>query len=311
MHLKSRRWLPPLALAGVAALAWPVAAQQSQAPTFRAGVQTVPIYATVLDKAGRLVPDLARDDFEVFDNGKAQELTLFKSDVQPISVIVMLDTSGSMTMNLELLKDAAESFVIRLLPDDKARIGNFDDKIFLSPRFTGNRDDLIRILHNDIDYGNGTRLWDAVATSMQALSHMQGRRVVLVFTDGDDTASTHGEGDVMTRAVSDEFMVYAIGLRSRIAGMPETRPAKGLKKLAEVTGGGYFELTRAADLNATFTRVADELHRQYVLGFSPAAMDDKVHTLEVRVKPSGMTVRARRSYLASEKPVDGGGPTLR
>ena len=92
-----------------------------------------PIYATVTDSSGRLVPDLEQKHFEVFDDGKPQEITLFKSDVQPITVVVMLDTSGSMTANLELLKQSAEQFVIRLLPEDKARIGSFSDKIIISP----------------------------------------------------------------------------------------------------------------------------------------------------------------------------------
>jgi len=81
--------------------------------------------------------------------------------------------------------------------------------------------------------------------------------------------------------------------------MPDTKPDKGLKKLAAETGGGYFELTQAADLNSTFTKVADELHRQYVLGFSPKVLDGKLHKLDVRVKQLGMTARARKTYLAN------------
>ena len=94
-------------------------------------------------------------------------------------------------------------------------------------------------------------------------------------------------------------MIYAIGLQSQILGTV-TKPDRALKKLAEDTGGGYFELKQTADLNATFTRVADELHRQYVLGFSVANLDGKLHKLEVRVKTPGMTVRARKSYVASK-----------
>jgi Ca-activated chloride channel homolog len=98
-------------------------------------------------------------------------------------------------------------------------------------------------------------------------------------------------------------MVYAIGLgNDYFNGQQRVRsqPDRGLKKLAEETGGGYFELKRTADLNETFTRVAEELHSQYVLGFSPEALDGKVHKLEVRVKKAGMTARARKSYLATK-----------
>ena len=160
-----------------------------QAPAFRAGVQTVPIYASAIDASGWLVPSLEREHFEVLDNGAVQQLTMFESDVQPIKVVVMLDTSGSMTLHLKLLKLAAEQFVLRLLPDDRARIGSFSDKIILSPTFTGDRDELIRVIHNDIQHGNPTHLWDAIDASMTARSREQGRRVVLIFTDGEDMYS--------------------------------------------------------------------------------------------------------------------------
>ena len=290
------RLLCPVALAVLCLVSSP-AAQQT---TFRGGTQTVPIYATVIDGSGRLVPDLERQHFEVFDDLKPQELTLFKSDIQPVTVVVMLDTSGSMTFNLELLKLAAEQFVIRLMPDDKARIGSFSDKIIISPTFTNDRDELVRVLHNDIQFGNPTFLWDAIDESMTALSKETGRRVVLIFTDGDDQTSRRMtlQSDI-ARAQTEEFMVYAIGLRSQIMGQT-TRPAPGLRKLAEETGGGYFELTKTADLGPTFTRVADELHRQYVLGFSPQTLDGRMHKLDVKVKVAGMQVRARKSYLASK-----------
>jgi Ca-activated chloride channel homolog len=279
----------------------PTPTQEPQA-AFRGTVDTVGIFATVLDKAGHLVPDLEQTDFEVYDNDKKQDITLFKKDIQPITVVMMLDTSGSMTLNLEFLKDAAEAFVLRLVPPlgDRARIGNFDDKLFLSPFFTNNRDDLIRIIHEDLQYGNGTRLWDAIDLSMTGLSHEEGRRVVLVFTDGDDTTSKKSDGDVLQRALTEEFMVYAIGLRSHILNTITT-PDRGLRKLAQETGGGYFELQRAADLNATFTRVADELHRQYVIGFTPKVRDGKVHKLDVRVIKPDMTARAKKTYIAASR----------
>jgi Ca-activated chloride channel family protein len=97
-------------------------------------------------------------------------------------------------------------------------------------------------------------------------------------------------------------MIYAVGLRSDyFNGQRQVRskPDSGLKRLAEETGGGYFELERTADLAPTFTRVAQELHSQYVLGFSPAALDGKMHRVAVRIKKPGMSVRARRSYIAS------------
>jgi VWFA-related protein len=272
-----------------------------QAPAFRAGVQTVPIYATVVDASGRLFPNLEREHFEVFDNGAPQQLTMFESDVQPIKVVVMLDTSGSMTLHLKLLKQAAEQFVLRLLPADRARIGSFSDKIMLSPTFTSDRDELVRILHNEIQYGNPTHLWDAIDHSMTALSREEGRRVVLIFTDGADMYSRKTSfNEVLARAQKEEFMIYAIGLQGQVPGLPPTKPDRNLRKLAEETGGGYFELKGTADLGSTFTRVADELHRQYVLGFSPTTLDGKTHRIDVRIKVPGMTARARKSYIAAK-----------
>mgnify|MGYP000254969731 CR=1 FL=1 len=296
--------MPALRLLGIclvlAGLALPSAPSAQQA-TFRAGTRTVPIYATVTDANGRLVPDLERGDFEVYDNGKKQDLTLFENAVQAISVVVMLDTSGSMTMHLDLLKQAATQFVIRLLPEDKARVGSFSDrnKIKISPsEFTNNRDELMRALREDLQFGNPTALWDATDRSMDALTGVDGRRVVLVFTDGGDNHSDLSQNDVLSRARAEEFMIYAIGLRSRVRGQGVTQPDKGLRKVADETGGGYFELDRTDELNSTFTRVAQELHSQYVLGFSPQTLDGKTHELEVRVTRPGLVARARKSYIA-------------
>jgi len=286
-----------LVLAGLALSTSP-SAQQA---TFRAGTRTVPVYATVTDANGRLVPDLERGDFEIYDNGKKQDLTLFENAVQAISVVVMLDTSGSMTMHLDLLKQAATQFVIRLLPEDKARVGSFSDrnKIRISPAaFTNDRDELMRALREDLQFGNPTALWDATDRSMDALTGIDGRRVVLVFTDGGDNDSDRSQKDVLTRARAEEFMIYAIGLRSRVRGQGITQPDRGLRKVADETGGGYFELERTDELNSTFTRVAQELHSQYVLGFSPQTLDGKTHELEVRVTQPGLVARARKSYIA-------------
>src|SRR5262249_48063146 len=161
---------------------------QQQPPTFKSGTQVVSLFVTVADAQKRLVPGLTQDDFEVFDNDKPQPIVYFDNTVQPITVVVMLDTSGSMTLTIDLLKRAAEQFVIRLLPEDKARVGAFNDKVQISSRFTNNRDELVTSIH-DVDYGNGTRLWDAVAMALDELKSVEGRRVVLVFTDGDDTES--------------------------------------------------------------------------------------------------------------------------
>jgi Ca-activated chloride channel homolog len=283
----------------------PAAAQDPQ--KFRVSTNTVAMYATVTDSDKRLVADLVESDFEIYDNGKLQTITSFDNKPLPITVIVMLDTSGSMTVALDLVKRAAEEFLMRLLPEDQAMVGAFNDKIqFLPDEFTGNRDHLIRSL-KDLDFGYPTRLYDAINQSMAQLKGIPGRRVVLVFTDGDDNASKVGSGDVTDRARTEEVMIYSIGLETTyFNGQQRVRssPDRGLKRLSEETGGGFFLLKKTDELGPTFTRVAQELHSQYVLGFTPQVLDGKVHKLELKIKQKpSMTARARKSYVATGETV--------
>jgi Ca-activated chloride channel family protein len=275
----------------------------AQQATFKAGAQIVYVPTMVSESDGRLVPNLEKEDFTILDNGKPQEVAVFESSVQPFTAVVPLDFSASMTANLKLLKEATEQFLLRMLPQDKAQVGAFSDRIQFSGTFTSDRDDLIGAL-SDLQYGNPTRLYDAIDASIDLLDPVDSRRkVILVFTDGDDTASKIGFGRVMDRARQHEVMVYAIGLESEIFAGPgrvmHTKPDRSLKKLAEETGGGYFELKKSTELPPTFTRVAQELHSLYTLGFSPAVWDGKEHRLEIRMKKPGQVARARKSYIAS------------
>jgi Ca-activated chloride channel family protein len=280
------------------ALAAPVAAQKIRVTT-----ESVPVYVTVTDAEKRLAPDLVLEDFEILDNTKPQTINVFENKPTPITTTVMIDTSGSMTTALDFVKDGAEQFLLRLLPDDKAQVGEFNDKIRFHPgSFINDRDRLVYVLKHELDFGYPTRLYDAIDECLDRLEAQDGRKVVLVFTDGDDNSSKVGLGKVMDRARAKDVMVYAVGLvNDYFDGQRKVRsqPDRGLKKLAEDTGGGYFELKRTADMGETFTRVALELHSQYVLGFSPGSLDGKVHKLDVRVKKAGMSARARKTYVAA------------
>src|SRR6476660_9872249 len=180
-------WTRVAAAAAIAAAAAATIAAQ-QPPTFKSGTQVVSLFVTVADAQKRLVPDLLQDEFQVFDNDKPQPITYFDNSIHPINVVVMLDTSGSMTLTIDLLKQAAEQFILRLLPEDKARVGAFNDKIQINAKWSANRDQLVTD-HKDLDYGHGTRLWAAVGTALDELKSIEGRRVIVVFTDGDDTES--------------------------------------------------------------------------------------------------------------------------
>lgn len=329
-------------LALVIATALLVSASAQQSPTFRVATDLVSIYATVTDRAGRLVTDLTRDDFEVRDNGRRQTLSLFANDLEPFSAVVMIDRSGSMASNFELVRQAAATFVTHLLEGDRLRIGSFSQDIVLSPAtFTDDRELLLEILREELQDAGGSPVWEAIDRSITAVSSEPGRRVVLVFSDGDNTGSSDGPSvaveDLIRRAEQHNVMVYAIGFSivethrvtspvfprprppirrprpfppggalpfgqwgSPVLTRTTTRPPHpGLEQLASASGGGYFEMSTSTGLATIFARVAEELHRQYWLGFTPSTRDGQVHRLDVRVRRSGLTVRARRDYLAA------------
>jgi Ca-activated chloride channel homolog len=300
--------------------------QQSQ-QVFRGGLKAVAVYVTVSDVQGRLVPNLTKEDFEVYDNGKKQEITLFDNGVQPITVVMMLDRSGSMVGNFSLVRSAAEQFVAQLLPSDKARIGSFANRVQVDPReFTNSQHDLLEILRTELQEPGPTPLWNAVNVGITALLHQEGRRVVLVFTDGVDRpmgGNNISYHDVQKNAEQEDVMIFAVGLASRqfsgggrgrggigVGGMggsgsfrlppEEPKVDAGLPKIAAATGGGYFELNSANNLWSTFRRIADELHRQYALAFTPQNLDGKTHRLEVKLKQPDLVVRARKTYVAKK-----------
>jgi VWFA-related protein len=336
------RTLTRVAALFAASLGTVIAAPQTQPPSFVTGTRTVAVYATVTNARGRLVADLSRDDFAIEDNGKQQVLSLFANDIQPITVVMLLDRSGSMKPNFDLEERGAEAFVRAMGPADKARIGSFSTHIQVDPpEFTSDPEALLKILRNDLQGEGPTPLWNAVDTGIDKLLIEQGRRVVLVFTDGVDMPlnfSNHNKSlkDVMKRAEAENVMVYAIGLAGD-NGLPThpgdrngrgamgpgafgglggrglggytgrqppqlEKPDEGLPKIAAASGGGYFELTSTKDLAFTFARVADELHHQYVLGFTPETLDGKLHDLTVHLSRPDLNVRTRKRYLASKVP---------
>jgi VWFA-related protein len=302
----------------VCALVASVALGQSQSqPVFRGRGDNVRVFATVLDHDGRLVTTLAQQDFEVRDEGKPQPLTLFDNTPQPIRIVVMLDVSGSMSGNLALLRSAASALFDRLRPDDLARVGTFGKDVQIGPSFTSDRRELLSALPNSIPPDAPTPLWRGLDAAMETFgTEADERRVILVLTDGKDTGSMDfrhkpsSQAGVIDRARDENVMIYAVGMRSRFQhpmgmdlrqALVEDLPDPGLAKVAEETGGGYLEIKAGQDLDAAFARVADELHAQYLLGFTPPKRDGKVHKIDVRVTSQGFKLRARRSYVAPKE----------
>ena len=323
------RWVVRL-LVGIAAVTAAGAQQQS---VFRVSRTTVAVPVSVFDQGGNVVRDLTRDDFLIFDNGQPQEIVNFASGLEPFTAIILVDTSASMILNLDAARAAAEQFVIRMRPDDLAMVGSFSDSITISGRFTGDRDELLRALREDLHIGNPTRLFDAIHEGFGRLARATGRRVVMLFTDGCDTTSHQDLDTVLQRIRAEEYMVYSVQLPYRSArrsgGMRRCQGcgcdleltlanasafryssyndprrqlsgASILQRLAAETGGGVIYLAPNADINSTATWIAGELHHQYLLGFVPPKLDGKPHELDVRVRKPDLTIRARRSYVAPQ-----------
>jgi VWFA-related protein len=285
------------------------AADQEQRPVFRADVGMVPVYVSVNDGTGGFVLDLKQTDFEVRDNGKIQEIAYFTTDAQPLSVVILIDGSTSMTAVYDSMIEAAGSFILRMLPQDRAAIASFADRFQMRQSFTPDRDVLLKHLHDpfSVRMGLETRLYDALVESAIAVGKEEGRRVILALTDGKNWTYNSGSlGDVhrpretLAQALSRDVMVYAGAFWTVFDGKTE-RPDPWITSLADRTGGGYVELRPGTDMNATFTSVMEELHRQYVLGFVPQTFDGKEHQLDVRVKRSGVKIRARKSYVAQKR----------
>ena len=302
---------------------------QPQQPTFRVTGRVVPVYTTVTDEGGQLVLDLTQDDFEIRDNGKVQEISQFSMKLAPMTGTILIDGSQSVVRDFDLLIGAADAFIVRMMPGDRVRIGSFAEDVRLGPAPTDDRDELIRYLRNPLGLRMGirTRLWDAIDLAIESLPPAESRRVVLVLTDGQDTFSVKRQTDVISRAMRNDVMVYAIRvppstfepkdqddanrakLRAAYMGTDKIapRPADGLlNEVVSDTGGGFFEIDQLSELNSIATQIALELHSQYILGFTPEKLDNKVHKIEVRVKKHGFNARARRSYLASPEAKPGG-----
>jgi Ca-activated chloride channel family protein len=285
---------------------------------FRSSTEIVPVFVTVTDASGRLVEDLTREHFEVLDNGVPQPITLFDSTRQPVELIALLDVSGSMAENLPLLRRACVALVEQLAPDDRARVGTFGAGIAIGPNVVRSASDISGLLPATIAANAPTPLWRAVSQSIGEFPETARRRVVLVLSDGRDTDVEAGALRVSSTYVADrarraDVMIYGVGLRSAPGAvapggvrslssvLAPTVPDPALRGIAGDTGGGYFDLSPHDDLAGAFSRVVQELHRQYLLGFAPPARDGAVHAIEVRMRTPGLRTQSRKSYVAPRK----------
>jgi VWFA-related protein len=295
----------------------------------RVDVRLVNIIATVTDEYGRYVGNLTADDFVVQEDGAPQKISHFSQDHDvPVSVGIVLDTSGSMERKIRTAVDAVDRFIRRTNEEDEVFLMTFSSEPLLRQDFTNDRNKLSQALRKMWVTG-GTALYDAVN---QAIDKVQlGRhekRTILVITDGQDTSSVAKLDEVLQNIRQQEVLVYAIGIAptagSQKSGLvPFNLPLPGilsgrssaqnrrddvdmkvLHAFAENSGGRAFLLSegfsrRGTEIEKVLTKVADELRSQYTLGYYPPQPDDgRFHTIQVRTR-TGHPVRTRQGYIAS------------
>jgi Ca-activated chloride channel family protein len=285
-------------LAALTLLGSEPAAQQGGG--FRASVDLVPVFATVVAKDGSFVRGLTRDDFTVLDEGAPQEIVSFSAEAQAISVSVILDTSSSMAAALPHVFAASRVFLDQLRPDDRAMLGTL---VYQGPPFTSDKARL-RTALDLVPPDPGSPVFAALDRELTTLRPETNRRVVVIYTDGrnaDVAVRNQGRAaaaapkptaaSLLGRVEAEAVMVYAIGFEG-------VKLTNDLKAIALRSGGRATELKKTDDLGTALAGVADELHQQYLLGFTPAAFDGRVHALTVKVPSADHTVRARQSYVA-------------
>lgn len=255
-------------------------------------ISVVQLYPVVLDRRGRYVRDLTRDDFTVLDQGKIVEIENFATDALSLSVAVMLDTSASMFDRLGLVQDASCGFVDKLRPGDQVSVYEFNHAVREVVAPTTNRvlaKQGIRSLRAD----GGTALFDAVCNVLDELSPIPGRKALFIFSDGLDERSVATLQHAIRAARQTEAIIYAVGAGSG-AKLREARD--DLSRLAEETGGEVHFINRLRDLPTVFDEVLSHLRAQYVLSYSPLPGPPGTRSLEVTVPEKKYTVRCRKTY---------------
>jgi len=308
--------------------------------SFQSGVEVINVTATVTDGEGRFVSGLRREDFRIYEDGELQEITHFNNDRSPVSLGIALDTSGSMTADkMSAARAAIDRFVYDLLQtDDELFFLQFANRPHVVQEWTTDRRAISRAVARVLPAG-GTALYDAIANALPVASVGQHpKKALLVISDGNDTNSRVGVGELRRLIRESEVLVYALGvdgtLPSRNAPaiqlpppfpfpMPRRGPqrrfppiggnapnrarttaervnADALRQITDDTGGRTEVVRGFGELEGATARLADELSKQYSLGYSsPGKKDGRWHDIRVEVRDRRMAVRARRGYIAS------------
>ncbi|PWU05560.1 MAG: hypothetical protein C5B51_14130, partial [Terriglobia bacterium] len=290
-------------------LAAAAAVQAQPQPVIRVNVNLVRVVATVKTQAGELVGELAKGDFQIFDNGVAQEIAVFERQTdQPLSVALMVDTSGSTAKDLRYETDSAARFLRALLGEgnrnDTVALYSFNWQVTRHTNFSHSSvtpSNALKTLHGEA----GTSLYDAIYLAAHDLEDREGRKVMVIVTDGGDTTSSTDLKKALNAAQLADAVIYPVVV------IPITNDAgrniggeNALKFMADGTGGRTFLPSLGAELDRAFSDIISELRTQYLLGFYPHNVPlnkDPFHKLETRVKRPELRVSARNGYYGESE----------
>ena len=273
---------------------------------FRAGVDLTTFGVTVTDRKGNIVTDLTKDDFQILEDGKPQTVQYFAhgdgETSPPMHLGLMLDASGSMQNDMKLAQSAAIKFLNMLPAAEDITLVDFDTQVRITRYPQRDFARLVERIRQRKPEG-WTALYDALGTYLDGAEQQDGRKVMVMYTDGGDTRSALTFGDTMDLLKAAQITVYAIGLVEN-AGSARTQLQMTLRQIAETTGGQAFFPTAMKDVESAYEKVLAEINGQYHLGYvsSNAATDGAWRKVDIKLKRDDLRVRARKGYFAPYKP---------
>lgn len=300
----SRSVAGPLAVIAASLSVGPCAIAQDSGPaTFTADTRLVVLHASVIDNKGKLITNLPQNAFKVFENGSPQTIKVFKREDVPVSMGILIDDSGSMRDKRAKVAAAAMALVKASNPQDEVFIVNFNDDAYLDVPFTSDPAKLEEGLAK-IDSRGGTAMRDAINMSIDYMrdKHKRDKKVLLVITDGNDTASNDSLEKTVMRARQSEVLIFAIGLLSEEEPREAKKAQRALKALTDASGGLAYYPKELPDVDKIALQVAHEIRNQYIIAYTPsiAALDGSFRQIKVTVNgPGHPVVRTRTGYYAT------------
>jgi Ca-activated chloride channel family protein len=259
-------------------------------------VNRVILWISATDKQGNFITDLEESEFKIFENDKEQRIIDFYAETRSITMAILIDTSGSMQDKIREVHNAAGAFVDTIRDIDNALVIDFDDNVFLIQDLTNDHEALKEAITSTEPLG-ATSLFDALHAAYRKIGQIDGRKAVILLSDGEDTSSQFGFKRVINEAKTNNTIVYTIG----VGGGSIDKNV--LEEFAQNTGGKAFFVKKADDLAEVYQRIADELGKQYYLTYSTDNDNWDGHWIKIRVESErpGVKVRARRGYFAVRK----------